>query len=174
MGSYPHPNLGVTLSLIGSYPNPYSEVTLIWIGSFEDRPLSSLFDRPRILRPSTFTFFILPTQFWGPSTFIPFWPPRIFRPSTFIPFWPPTSSFIFCGPSTFLFWTAHFISFWTVHLNPGPSTFGALDRPLSPSWTVHFPPRLSTFTSTQIFIGSEPEIHRFLQPIAVGTESSCG
>ena len=107
-----HTFLGRSLSSFLNYPC-----------NFEDRPLSPLFDRPRILRPSTFTFFKLLTQFWGPSTFIPFWP--------LTHFWG-LSSFIFCGPSTFVFWTVHFMSLWTVHFHPvGPST-SPQDRPLSP------------------------------------------
>ena len=48
IGTDPNTNLEVTLTLVGSHPNP------------EDRPLSSLFDRPRILEPSTLILFNIP------------------------------------------------------------------------------------------------------------------
>ena len=56
---------------------------------------------------------------------------------------------IFCGPSTFVYWTVHFLSYWTVHFKHGPSYFRIFGRPLSPCLTTHFVSRPSMFTSTR-------------------------
>ena len=53
IGTDPNTNLEVTLTLVGSHPNP------------EDRPLSPLFDRPRILGPSTLILFNIPRSLEG-------------------------------------------------------------------------------------------------------------
>ena len=58
------------------------------------------------------------------------------------------ADFNFIGPSTFNYWTVHFLSYWIVHFNQGPSNFRTLYRPILPSWTFHFPLRPFTFTST--------------------------
>ena len=86
-----------------------------------DRRLPPLFGHPR-------NFEYRPVSFNMDRPFHPF--------LTTLALWVP-SSFILCGPSTFVFWTVHFMSFRIVHFwGFGPSTYTKLDRTLSPR-TVH-------------------------------------
>ena len=89
-----------------------------WVGGKVDGPESES-------ETVHFHPFYVPTHFWGPSTFIPLWPPTQSE-------------------------TVHYHLFKYPRIFCGPSNLGALDRPLSPSRTVRFPPGLSTFTSTRI------------------------
>ena len=133
--SYSNLNFEVTLFLIENYPigNPSWQLPLPSFRSYPNRnldhsfsvdwdsPISSLFDRPRILGPPPFIFLITHLLL------------RTFHFHSF------QATNALLRAVKFHFLNRPSISFWTVHLNPAPSTFDAFDHPVGPS----------TYTSTR-------------------------